>query len=76
MVKALVGRWKINVVCLMETRVKEEHAKRVKDCIVPDWGFIHNCVSHGLGRICVCWKFGTIMMNMVCHIDQVICYKA
>jgi hypothetical protein len=46
----------VGIVCIIETRVNEENALKIHDNIVPGWGFIHNYLSHYLGRIWVCWN--------------------
>ena len=33
---------------MVETKIKAEKASCIKDCIVPNWGFINNLVAMSL----------------------------
>jgi hypothetical protein len=47
---------RIGLICLIETRVKENKADRIRSAIVSDWDYAFNYDKHFLGRIWVCWK--------------------
>jgi hypothetical protein len=51
----------------METRVKIEKAEKIKERIVPGWGwgFHNNYGSHRLGRIWVCWDKDCLEVKVV-----------
>lgn len=53
-VKSMIKLHKIGLVCLIETRVKEEKADLIRDSIVPCWGYVFNYEKHNLGRIWIC----------------------
>jgi exonuclease III len=55
-VKSLINIHKIGLICLIETRVKENKAEKIRDAIASDWDFVFNYEKHFLGRIWVCWK--------------------
>jgi exonuclease III len=50
-VKSMIQRHNISLVCLIETKVQEHNADRVKSCIVPEWDYVANYNCHFLGRI-------------------------
>jgi exonuclease III len=54
--KSMIQRHKISLICLIETRVKENKANKVRSCIVLDWDYVFNYDQHFLGRIWICWK--------------------
>jgi exonuclease III len=69
-VKSLINIHKIGLICLIETRVKENKAGKIRDAIAYGWDFVFNYEKHFLlikkkkknyekhffGRIWVCWK--------------------
>ncbi|XP_059441719.1 uncharacterized protein LOC132174022 [Corylus avellana] len=55
-VVSMIKRHKVSLICLIETRVKENKADKVKACIVPDWDYVFNYDKHYLGRIWICWN--------------------
>jgi hypothetical protein len=54
-VTKMIKRFEVSILCLVETRVKQENCLRIKAAMLPSWGLIHNYSSHRLGRIWVCW---------------------
>jgi hypothetical protein len=44
---------RINLVCLIETRVKEGNVGNILPSLFPSWSFCFNYEKHGLGRIWV-----------------------
>jgi exonuclease III len=55
-VRDMIKLHKIGLICLIETRVKENKANRIRNSIVSDWDYIFNYDNHFLGRIWICWK--------------------
>jgi hypothetical protein len=55
-VKNMIRVHKIDLICLLETRVKIHNADKVRSCIVPNWDYVYNYDQHTLGRIWICWK--------------------
>jgi exonuclease III len=53
-VVSIIKRHKISLICLIETRVKENKANKVRTCIVLDWEYVFNYEKHFLGRIWIC----------------------
>lgn len=52
--------------------MKEEHAEKIKDCIVPGWFFVSNYHKHHLGRIWVSWDPTVFNVSVVADNEQVI----
>jgi exonuclease III len=50
-VVSMIERHTISLICLIESRVKENKADKVRACIVPDWDYVFNYDKHFLGRI-------------------------
>lgn len=42
--------------CLIETRVKENKAKKILETVFPNWSYITNYGHHRLGRIWMVWS--------------------
>jgi hypothetical protein len=77
-VKSLINIHKIGLICLIETRVKENEAAKIRDAITSDWGFVFNYEKHFLGRIWVCWKKTDYEVTVIDKCDQSIncCIKS
>jgi hypothetical protein len=74
-VKKMVNRLKISILCLVETKVKQENVLKVKDAVIPRWEILHNYSAHWLGRIWVCWDPGIASIDAVDIHEQVITCK-
>lgn len=57
--------------CLLETRVKEGNAPRIKSSVFQGWSFILNYELYRLGRIWVIWK-DSARLTPVFKSDQMI----
>jgi exonuclease III len=68
----MVRRFKVSILCLVETRVKQENCLRIKAAMLPSWGLIHNYSSHQLGRIWVCWDPNVFSVMAVYINEQLI----
>lgn len=66
---------KVDMFCLVETQVKEENADSIIKIIVPGWKYLCNYLSHGLGRIRVCWKEEFVSVQLFQSSSQVISCK-
>ena len=44
--------------CLIETRVKENKAKKILEKVFPGWSYITNYDHHRLGKIWITWSPG------------------
>jgi hypothetical protein len=64
-VRRMIKAHKIGLICLIETRVKVHKADKIRDCIVPGWGYEFNYDQHILGRIWVCWKKANFAVNVL-----------
>ena len=53
-VKSMIKLHKIGLICLIETRVKENKANRIRSAVVLYWDYVFNYDKHFLGRIWVC----------------------
>jgi exonuclease III len=69
-VVSIIKRHKISLICLIETRVKENKANKVRTCIVPDWKYVFNYEKHFLGRIWICWKKSDYEVSVLDKSDQ------
>jgi len=54
-VHSIIKEKKIKMVCLIETRVKENKSGAIVSALFPGWDFCFNYDKHFLGRIWVCW---------------------
>lgn len=71
----MVNRLKIQLICILETHVKGEKAERIKETILPGWGFIANYELHHLGRIWVCWNQNDLKVDVISKSVQEISCK-
>lgn len=55
-VRNMVRRLRVDVVCLIETRVKVEKVDKITEAMLPEWGIFSNYEFNPLGRIWVCWN--------------------
>ena len=70
--KGVVGRirlLKVNIVCLLETRVNENKSQSIVDRHFQGWKVIHNYVSAINGRIWVLWT-GQVHVDVIDEMDQ------
>jgi len=68
----VIRRHHIDVLCVVETRIKEVNAERIRDVIIPGWELVHNYSTHWLGRIWLCWDPGLISAKVVSIHEQVV----
>ena len=61
---------KIDLIYLLETRVKIHKADKVRSCIVPNWDYVYNYDQHTLGRIWICWKNTDFEVFVINKSDQ------
>lgn len=54
----MIKRFKVSILCLVETIVKQENLVKIKAGMIPGWEMIHNYSAHRLGRIWVYWDPG------------------
>jgi exonuclease III len=71
-VKKLVRQLNISIICIVETRIREEKAQKIKDFIVPKWGWFHNYDNHCLGRIWICWDPNIVSIQSISIHEQII----
>lgn len=65
----------VEILCIVETRVKEENAMRIHENIVFGWGFINNYSSHYFSRIWVCWNTELVHITTIQVHTQAIIYE-
>lgn len=70
--KKVVKRHNVANLCIVETRIREEHANRIKNAIILGWELVHNYSSHWLCRIWLCWDPGATSAKMVSIHEQVV----
>lgn len=70
-----VRRLNVSIICLVETRVREENVRKFKYGMFPNWKIIHNYSSHVLGRIWICWDPGITSVSAVSIHEQVLTCK-
>lgn len=71
-VRRIIKRLKIDMICILGTRVHQDNANRIKNSIAPGWDFVHNYSVHSLGRIWFCWDPSVYTINFVRIHEQVI----
>jgi exonuclease III len=64
-VQRLVRAKRFGLVCLIETKVKEDNAASISSFIFSDWDFCYNYDKHYLGRIWVCWNRDDFQVSVV-----------
>jgi len=64
-------KYKVDLVCLIETKVKLQNEKIVFPSIFSGKGFCINNHSHPIGRIIVAWRPQAYAMEVVVSTDQV-----
>jgi exonuclease III len=74
-VTKMIKQFKVSILCLVETRVKQENCLKIKAAMIPSWGLIHNYSSHRLGRIWVCWDPNIFYVMAVNIHEQLITCK-
>jgi hypothetical protein len=67
----MVNRLKVSILCLIETRVKQDKAQEIVNALVPGWDWINNYGTHRLGRIWICWNPGLTSSKLVSLHEQV-----
>ena len=55
-VKSHIQKLSRSIVALLETKVKEQHSKRLLSYIPHNWAFCNNYTNNHGGRIWVCWN--------------------
>lgn len=66
---------KVEIVGLMETKVKEDKAKKIIHTILPGWNWENNYEFSPKGRIWVTWKRGAYEVINISKSDQYIHYR-
>jgi exonuclease III len=54
-IRKVIRLWKISILCLVETKVRQENMDRVISNTLPGWEVLHNYGAHCYGRIWICW---------------------
>jgi hypothetical protein len=54
----VIRLWKISILCLVETKVRQENMDRVISATLPGWEILHNYGVNCYGRIWICWDPG------------------
>jgi hypothetical protein len=73
--KKMLSRLKVSILSIVETRIKYDKAHSIKDALVPGWDWIHNCSTHCLGRIWICWDPGITSIQLISLHEQAISCK-
>jgi exonuclease III len=79
-VRKMVRKLRISILCLVETRVKQENFSKIVVSMLPGWEVINNYSAHILGRIWVCWDPGISSLKaldiheqvITCQVDSVV----
>ena len=71
-VKVKVKKLNVNLVCLVETRVREEKIGEIMNSFLPRWKFCFFISQHGLGRIWVMWTEDMFSIQICQIIPQAI----
>lgn len=74
-IRSLVKGLKLQVICIIDTRVKSGKVDRIKETILLGWGFVSNYEFHHLGRIWVCWNIPEVKVGMISKSEHVISCK-
>lgn len=71
-VKSFVSSNKLNLVDLLEHKIRAVWADKITQFICPDWCFVNNYSQVALGRIFVGWDPGVISLTVLGESDQYI----
>jgi hypothetical protein len=71
-IRRMIKKLNVDIICLVETRVRVENAENIKENVVPDWGFIHNYGSHILGKIWICWNLEIMNITTIQEHEQAV----
>jgi hypothetical protein len=71
----LIRRLNISILCLVETKVRNENMDRVVSAMVLGWEVLHNYGAHCYGRIWVCWDPSIASLTVVDVHEQVLTFK-
>jgi exonuclease III len=71
-VKKMVWNLKIFIMCLVETKVRQDKMDRVVSALVPGWEVLHNYGAHCYGRIWICWDSGIVSIQVMDIHEQVL----
>ena len=72
-VVARIKKLNINLVCLLETRVKQNKMTDIIQTRFPNWNVLHNYSEAYNGRIWILWT-SAMTVNMLASSDQSITY--
>ncbi|XP_038993930.1 uncharacterized protein LOC120117774 [Hibiscus syriacus] len=64
-----LGKLNVDVICLMETRVRSANMARVIDCYSSDWDNFSNHECSGNGRLWIFWRKG-LNFSILAAFDQ------
>ena len=72
--RSLVRDHSLNVVCILETRVRRHNSVRIFNSILPGWELHHNYEHSELGRIWVCWNPRVVkIVDLLCTDQAILC---
>lgn len=74
-IRSLVKRFHIQLLCIVETRVKREKSMKIQGDILPGWGFVSNYEYHQNGRIWICWDPKVLKVDIISKSMQEISCK-
>jgi len=71
-IRRMVFSHRISILCLLETRVKQDNFPKVAGSMLPGWEIINNYSKHCLGKIWICWDPGGVKLEVFDIHSQVI----
>ena len=55
-VKKLIFEEQLDLLCIVETKVRWRNVDRVKRLCIPNWELIHNTTANSVGRVWITWN--------------------
>ena len=74
-VARLIHEKKIDVIGLVETKVRILNQDKINKNIIPNWQFVTNCQTDSIGRIWVGWNPEKVFLNVLMCSQQLIHVK-
>ncbi|RAL43238.1 hypothetical protein DM860_015128 [Cuscuta australis] len=74
-VRNMADKYKLNIMGILETKVRKSKEEDVRNKVLKSWGFYSNVEHHPLGRIWVLWNKKKLVVHIMDSFDQAIHMK-
>lgn len=55
----------LDLICIVETKVRLGNVARIKEACFPTWGLLHNTPTNGVGRVWIAWNRDTMDVQLL-----------